>query len=256
MNILENFRRLVIAVLILFLSACSYNYSSQETPLQQVSLEQIKSNQQELWWRVRFRFHWPEDENLDFSYHLLIADQILKPIIDKHKDQLTLWRFHRRAARDNSGHQFSFIFYTTEEIAGEINNRIEDHSIVNQLKLAKVLEVVRFTNPKKDQASQVESQKIEATSDPIWPIEVQKSWPVFIQGVSQSWLDFIHQEQGDDYSPDFSNIQQMLDFYRGLDQRITDKWGLYGRHAYFHHINGLFGYSPVYIQESNQWYRF
>ena len=62
------------------------------------------------WWYVRFRLVWPDEEEPDWSLDALIAHQIVAPVLEQYDDQIQLWRFHRRAARDSSGHQFSFIF--------------------------------------------------------------------------------------------------------------------------------------------------
>ena len=84
--------RLLILIAVSILSACSSYPGINETPLA-VDQEEAKT-----WWRVKFRLLWPEGEDLDFSYHLLIADQILAPVLEKNKAGITLWRVHRRAS--------------------------------------------------------------------------------------------------------------------------------------------------------------
>ena len=49
---------------------------------------------------------------------------LLGPILEEETDALTLWRFHRRAARDGAGPHFSFIFRASRETAARVNSRI------------------------------------------------------------------------------------------------------------------------------------
>jgi hypothetical protein len=217
----------------------------EETPLV-VDQEEAKS-----WRTVKFRLQWPEGEDLDFSAHLLIADKVLLPVLENHKDDIPLWRFHRRAARDKAGHQFSFIYYSNRQTESKIRGQINQNPIVSGLKDAEVLEKLWFTNSEKNEAT-----LIEFTSDGDWPLEIQQSWPYFIMGVSESWLDLIEREHAVNREVSYRSIAEMLAYYQQLNDRIIDKWGEYGRHAYFHHLNAVYGYTPVYIRESGQWQRF
>ena len=38
------------------------------------------------WWQMRFRLKWPEDQKPDFSRHLIIAEQLLLPVIVSRQD--------------------------------------------------------------------------------------------------------------------------------------------------------------------------
>ncbi|MGB0712382.1 MAG: hypothetical protein ACPGUC_02370, partial [Gammaproteobacteria bacterium] len=55
------------------------------------------------WWYAKFRFHWPEDQDTpDWLLDGMVAREVVAPILAAHGDDIRLWRFHRRAARDAS----------------------------------------------------------------------------------------------------------------------------------------------------------
>ena len=62
------------------------------------------------WWQFRFKLQWPDGEPPELSRHLLIVDQIIAPVLEEYEEDISLWRFHRRAARDQAGHQLRLIF--------------------------------------------------------------------------------------------------------------------------------------------------
>ena len=200
------------------------------------------------WSRVKFRINWDQSERPDFSLHPLIAQKILRPVLQNPKLELPLWRFHRRAAPDEAGHQFSFIFFSDHHTATKVFNQIEASPLITQLLSESVLKTVIFTD--KDSDNEL---GIESTSDPAWPMEIQQSWPWFIMGVSQSWLSLISAvEENEAPLVAQANVQQMRNYYENVNKKLSEQWTRFGRHAYFHHINALFGYEPVYIHESNE----
>lgn len=211
----------------------------------------VLAGSENYWWRAKFRLHWPRETEPDFSYHLLIADQIVSPVIDQFRDKLILWRFHRRAARDDAGHQFTFLYYAKRQDSVLIQQAIRADPMISQLREGGVLDALLFTGAKRNG-----SNLVEGTSDTMWPVEIQKSWPYFIMGVSQSWLDLIARERDGAGEVDQYSMVQLVDYYDQLNDRIVDKWGRFGRHAYLHHINAIFGYTPVYIQDTEQWQSF
>ncbi len=40
-------------------------------------------------------------------------------------------------------------------------------------------------------------------------------------------------------------LPQILDFYRQVNDAVTDTWHREGHHAFLHHLNALFGYEPI-----------
>jgi len=198
-----------------------------------------------LWWQLRFKLAWPEDESPDFSRHLLIAEQILLPVIAEHEQQLPLWRFHRRAGRDGAGHQFSFIFLSNEATATQIDREVSENPLTGWLLDRAMIEKTRF-----NRRSPEELGRLEQTSDANWPPEIQRSWPYFIMGASQTWLVMVqelsqqHELEGDiDYPT-------LLEHYKGVDARLNVQWRDYGQHAYLHHLNAVYGYQPLKIRST------
>ena len=197
------------------------------------------------WWQLRFRLTWPEGEELDFSRHLLIAEQLLLPAIVEHQEQLPLWRFHRRAARDGAGHQFSLIFYSDERSAMQISEDIRSDPLTQWLIDRQLIEKTQF-----DQRSPEELGSLELTSDPNWPIEIQRSWPYFIMGSSQTWLMLVQELSAENKLEGEVDYPSLLLHYKEVDTRLNAQWRDYGRHVYLHHLNAIFGYQPVLIRSS------
>ena len=197
------------------------------------------------WWRVRFRLVWPEGKQPDFSRHLLIAEQLYMPTITAHEDDLPLWRFHRRAARDGAGNQFSLIFFSDPGTASQINEEITNHPLTHWLLDREMIEAVRFNKQTEEELGQ-----LEQSSDPNWPMEIQRSWPYFIMGASQGWLVLIQELSGEDPLAGHVSYDELLDHYREVDVRLTAQWREFGQHAYLHHLSAVFGYEPIRLRAS------
>ena len=87
---------------------------------------------------------------------------------------------------------------------------------------------------------------MEGSGDGSWNREIQKSWPYFIQGVSESILKMIEAIIDDlDTSIVFDNLLNIEDFYKGVSERLDCLWLNQGGHAFLHHLNALFGYKPI-----------
>ena len=196
------------------------------------------------WWRVQFVKHWPEGTSAPFNYDVLLADQVIEPVLEHNRERIALWRFHRRAARDAAGSKFSFIFYSSLEDAKIITEEIVNNEMVQILSEQQVIERIRV-----DRLEKVKLPDIADTSDKVWPEEIQKSWPYFIMGVSQSWLALIN-ELTDRYPfpQDEDSFEEMLIYYTEVSGRVDHYWSNYGGHAYIHHLSALFGYRPVGIK--------
>lgn len=197
------------------------------------------------WWQLRFRLAWPKDEPPDLSRHLLIAEQLLLPVIAEHQGQLPLWRFHRRAGRDGAGHQFSLIFFSDETTATQISDKIESDPLTQWLIDNGLLAKTRF-----GQRSPEELGRLELTSDPGWPIEIQRSWPYFIMGASQAWLMLVQQLSAERELASEVDYPTLLQHYREVHIRLNAQWRDYGQHAYLHHLSAVFGYQPLLIRSS------
>lgn len=238
--------RLLLALQIAWLGACSTTLQVDSAALIDPEKATLSAEQPGLaWWQLRFKLVWPADEYPDFSRHLLIAEQLLLPTIKAHEQRLTLWRFHRRAARDTAGNQLSLIFYTDEATATQINQEISSDPLTLWLLDQSMIEKTAFNKRTREELG-----LLEQTSDPDWPIEIQRSWPYFIMGSSQSWLMLlqeISQETGLEGTVSYSDL---LAHYRRVDETLNAQWAEHGQHAYLHHLNAIFGYHPLRIRGS------
>lgn len=65
-------------------------------------------------------------------------------------------------------------------------------------------------------------------------------------GVSDMLLELVAQVKSTMPDTDLSGpISEIQRYYSNLNDRISIIWRRYGSHAFFHHINALFGYEPV-----------
>ena len=92
----------------------------------------VKGN--ESWWAYRFRIDWPEKAPADMAVDLLLAHAVVKPHLEVFAPRLSYWRFHRRAARDATGHQFSLLFYADPATAGEFYAALESSPVLARLR--------------------------------------------------------------------------------------------------------------------------
>ena len=197
------------------------------------------------WWQLRFRLVWPDDEAPDFSAHLLIAEQLLLPVIIENQRDMPLWRFHRRAGRGDSGNQFSLIFYADKATATRIDKAIDSDPLTQWLLNNKLMDKVRFA-----QRSPAELGRLELTSDQEWPLDIQRSWPYFIMGASQAWLMLVQELSQEDAPESEVDYPALLKHYQQVDARLNAQWQSYGQHAYLHHLSAIFGYQPLQIRSS------
>jgi hypothetical protein len=193
------------------------------------------------WWSTRFHLDWPPDTEPVWYMDLYLAHQVILPLLEKYGDDIFLWRFHRRAARDAAGRMFSFIFYASPQTAQHIFNDLKTDPLIKNLTDADVIERAEYDNP-----SHIARPKIEDTADQQWPVSIQKTWPYYIMGASQMWLNLIAEVAGENLtSPPPSSLRDIEAFYKKVDQTITGLWQQEGRHAFMHHLNALFEYEPL-----------
>ncbi|MEJ2056912.1 MAG: hypothetical protein P8X39_03620 [Desulfofustis sp.] len=201
------------------------------------------AGKESFWWRCQFKIAWPEQSRLDWSLDLLLAHAVVAPVLENHTDEISYWRFHRRAARDAAGHQFSFIFYSSPEAAASVYLEIEQSTILQQALAAGHVEKVMTGDP-----AEPGFPDIEDTSDPNWSLDIQKTWPSFIMGVSALWLGLIN-ESIEEPPDEAVNIGALVEKYRQADARITELWRNEGQHAFLHHLNAVFGYHPLFVRK-------
>jgi hypothetical protein len=197
------------------------------------------------WWFARFRMDWPEGVDPAWHLDLMTAHRIIKPVIDAHSQGIYLWRFHRRAARDAAGHQFSFIFFASPETARTVYAEIDHDSALAQVRSAGRIREVIYDDP-----AVITRPAIRDTSDPNWSSAIQSAWPYYLMGASQMWLKLISgmaDEEHPTQTP--ASLEGLERKYSGINSAITSLWQNEGRHAFLHHLNALFGYEPLIIIE-------
>lgn len=201
--------------------------------------------QQAYWWYARYRITWPEGAEPDWRVDLLLADAVIKPVLHDHRRQIRYWRFHRRANRDAAGHQFSFIFYADQETAGRVYAALASDTLTGRLVAKNILQKVVTDNLQNNHLDGVQD-----ASDKNWSVTLQNAWPAYIMGVSDMWLQLIDHNVGE-YAP-ATDIDNLLQKYGMANDRITAVWQKEGQHAFLHHLNALFGYVPITINDPVQ----
>lgn len=225
---------------------CSYLLAGCSSIPVKIQPQQIKlpkpANSESGWWYARFRINWPEDSEPAWHIDVLLSHLVVSPVLDQYSEQIDLWRFHRRAGKDSAGHRLSFIFYSRADTAAEIYHAIETNETLKQLMESGIVEKLVVDN-----TDQIKKPHIEDSSDPVWNEIIQKSWPYYIMGISEMWLDMINrlavynQEKVDDPEK----------FYLHIHNAITLLWENEGSHAYLHHLNALFAYKPMAVTQRN-----
>lgn len=233
-------RLVVVWIVSLVVAGCSSMGQVQPRALKPLASEAL-SDVERGWWRASFHILWPQNEKPSWNVDLILAHQIVLPVLQQHRNEIELWRFHRRAARDEQGHQFSFLFYASPATAFDIIHTLRNDPLLDQLKYSGLILEDAYDDP-----SVITKPNIEDTSDPHWPDIIRRNWPYYIMGVSRLWINMIaeitaRQPDGDN----FSTIAELLAFYQNVNTSLNEMWREDGRHAFLHHLNALFGYEPL-----------
>ena len=190
------------------------------------------------WHSCRATLAWPEGTAPDFSLDVLLAYAVYRPVLAQHGEQLAFWRFHRRAARDEAGHRFSFIFRSDGVTAGRIERAIRDNVHLQWALHDGLIETLDCAD-----GGAWSGVAMTASSDPAWPDSLQRAWPYFIQGSSQLWLELIAAEMPP-LTPEI-DLASLQEAAKTAQDRVSVIWRNQGRHALLHHLNAIFGYQPV-----------
>ncbi len=189
------------------------------------------------WHACRAGIAWTEGAAPDWSVDVLLAHAVFAPVLADEAAQISAWRFHRRAARDQAGHRFSFLF----RAAGPDSLRIAEaarRSVALQWALHDGL-IVDFDCRDLGYWSGTE---LSATSDPAWSPQMRQAWPHFIQGVSRFWLALIENEMAG--LPPDADLVALQRASRAAHQRVSEIWSYEAPHALLHHLNAIFAYQP------------
>jgi len=195
----------------------------------------------ESWWVYRFRIDWPEEKPADMAVDLLLAHAVVKPHLEKFAPRLPYWRFHRRAARDATGHQFSLLFYTDPATAGELYAALDASPVLAQVRDQGLVTAILKDDPQKPVRP-----GIADTSDPHWSPMLQRQWPAYIMGVSLLWLGLIDETVAE-LPPEQRAEDDLLSVYRAADEQVTQLWFKEGQHAFLHHLSAVFGYRELLV---------
>lgn len=193
------------------------------------------------WWVYRFRIAWPPEEPPDFAVDLLLAHAVVKPSLEIFAKRLSYWRFHRRAVRDDTGHQFSLLFYTDPATAGELYASLQASPVLEEVRGQGLVTRLLMDDPNVPMRP-----GIADTSDPSWSPMLQRHWPAYIMGVSIMWLGLID-DAVSALPPDQRKDPDRLAVYRAADERLTALWFKEGQHALLHHLSAVFGYRELLI---------
>jgi len=197
------------------------------------------------WWHVRFHIKWPANSEPSWHIDLLIAGEIVAPALQRYRNSIALWRFHRRAVRDAEGHQFSFAFYSSPETAKKIFSVLRVNPLLKRMKRARII-----THDLYDDTGIITAPGTEDTSDRNWAPEIRQSWPFFIMGVCQMWMSLIqHLSEGLRKKQKTSSLEKLLALYENTNESIKTLWREQGCHSLLHHLNAMFGYEPVLVRE-------
>ena len=179
----------------------------------------------------------------EWAADLLLAHAVVSPVLLLNEENIPYWRFHRRAARDSAGHQFSFIFYSNSRTAASVFDAFNKSEVLNEALKKNIVERIAMGDPDNPKLP-----SISDTSDPSWSPEIQKHWPSYIMGVSSLWLGLIIEEVQVNRES-IESVDQLLEIYREVDVALARKWKKEGQHALLHHLSAIFGYKPMLIKK-------
>ncbi|MCG8471440.1 MAG: hypothetical protein MI742_06240 [Desulfobacterales bacterium] len=193
------------------------------------------------WWQCRLRPSWDRHSPAEMSVDLLLASEVAAPLLKAYAKEIHLWRFHRRAAPDAAGHQFSFMFYSSSRVAEEIFSQVKEDPLIQEMLSAGLLETVVCDDPEKPTR-----RSLGATSDAAWPEIIQRHWPIYIMGVSAFWLKLGQELAGP--APEGEILSEKMIRYMEAHHELTLLWRREGQHALLHHLNAIFGYEKMWIK--------
>ena len=233
----QTFRDIAFFFLLVFFAGCAA--TSHTLPPTETKPRPELPSEDQGWWKIRFRMDFVDGETR-WERDLMIAHRIISPILKSHSQTIVLWRFHRRSADDDTGHQFSFIFYCDAVQADAINRQVMAvpllTSMLNNQWVGEVLV---------DRVDENTRPTIADTSDSNWSSVMQASWPYYIMGVSRMWLEMIDQLSNQVGIADAADMDLLAAHYSTVNDEVTTIWQQEAYHALFHHLNAIYGYRPM-----------
>ena len=139
------------------------------------------------WWEAAFFIDYPDSQHPKLHVDLLIAHRALAPVLDEYGHLIGIWRFHRRAAPDETGHKFTFYFYATRRTARRVLPEIQTHPSIHELKDSGVVLRDQYDDPNKRNPK----TRVGDLSDPNWSRKVKEAWPYYAMGISRMLLSLV-----------------------------------------------------------------
>lgn len=226
----------ITLVALLILAGCATQGPVPETVETLPATDGVGADSAVAWHYLRFRFARPSSDETDSYLDLLVANELVAPLLVAAQDDLLMWRFHRRWPDDPTGHQFSWIVLATPQVVARLDAQIRAAPLLDALESDGYLREYRV-----DVARSNAPGDLAATSDPAWPETLQREWPHFIMGASRMWLGLVQAEVS---GVDDKDLHER---YRSVDAAIDALWFAEGNHALFHHLSALFGYKPLQV---------
>ena len=124
----------------LVVSGCAFRAAAPHEPTA-VGRVPVASREGNYWWAYRFKVAWPLAEEPNWAVDLLLAHGVVQPVLRECGSRIVYWRFHRRAAHDKAGHQFSFFFYSDSETATVVFRRIGDSKVLDEALASGIVEL-------------------------------------------------------------------------------------------------------------------
>ncbi len=239
--------RSILLLTLLCLGGCAH-FSGLE---QERSVTMVSGNAMPMadgngqWHQLCFRLAFDANDETDFSLDLILADRVIKPVLLTERQHMPLWRFHRRAAPDATGHQFSFFYFSDADTEERVREMVDANPVLAEIRHRGKLLSLRY-----DCRSKTGIDEIDALSDPNWDPLIQQTWPSFIMGVSATWLQLIEAISQD---MDQTEEDDLFTHYARVEARLVTLWQNQGQHAYLHHLNAIFGYEPLLFRK---WMKF
>lgn len=230
--------------LLFLLVGCTVNPRVEQPTTMYGHSSHARINSDMHWHSVCFYMAFTENGDVSWVTDLMLADLVIAPLLEIKQEQLPLWRFHRRAVSDSTGHKFSFIYFTDPASDKAIGELITQSAKMRELLDQHHVERINLNcGPHSETAT-----NLAATSDSSWDPRLQRSWPYFIMGVSAHWLALIQEIKA---SLPQTHTERKL--YDSIEKELIVLWQHQGQHAYFHHLSAVFGYQPLVIQ---RWIQF
>jgi hypothetical protein len=227
---------LVLAAVLLLAGCASRIAPVSQIPAPDTGIAEATAGAVVHWHYFRFRFARPDDDTVARHLDLLVANEVVAPLLAAERDAITLWRFHRRWPDDPTGHQFTWILLAPDRDVEHLRARIEAAPVLQTLRERGQLREFRV-----DRSAAEDPGAREATSDPAWPDVLLREWPYFIMGASRMWLGLVQAEFAK------TDGEDLFARYAAASDAVDTLWFESGNHAFFHHLSALFGYQPVRI---------